>query len=79
MVQPTENSPRGPRTSERISSIMATTTIICPPPPPPAAGSEVCFCASFLAQTKKKRLAASGLTHKASVQISPRPRPGRSL
>ena len=33
-------------------------------------GSEVYFCASFLAQTKKERGATSGLTHKAAVQIS---------
>jgi hypothetical protein len=32
--------------------------------------SEVYFCASFLAQTKKERSATSGLTHKAAVQIS---------
>jgi hypothetical protein len=31
---------------------------------------EVCFCASFLAQTKKERGATSGLIHKAAVQIS---------
>ena len=35
-----------------------------------AAGSEVYFCASFLAQTKKERSATSGLIHKAAVQIS---------
>ena len=34
------------------------------------AGIEVCFCASFLAQTKKERGATSGLLHKAAVQIS---------
>ena len=32
--------------------------------------SELYFCASFLAQTKKERGATSGLTHKAAVQIS---------
>jgi hypothetical protein len=33
-------------------------------------GIEVCFCASFLAQTKKERGATSGLIQKAAVQIS---------
>ena len=34
------------------------------------AGIELCFCASFLAQTKKERGATGGLIHKAAVQIS---------
>jgi hypothetical protein len=34
------------------------------------AAIEVCFCASFLAQTKKERGATSGLIQKAAVQIS---------
>jgi hypothetical protein len=34
------------------------------------AGGEVCFCASFLAQTKKERGATSGLIQKAAVQIN---------
>jgi hypothetical protein len=33
-------------------------------------GIEVCFCASFLAQTKKERGATSGLIHKTAVQIN---------
>jgi hypothetical protein len=37
---------------------------------PAPAGIEVCFCASFLAQTKKERGATSGLIQKVAVQIS---------
>jgi hypothetical protein len=43
-------------------------------PKPPASVREtrieVCFCASFLAQTQKERGATSGLIQKVAVQIS---------
>ena len=57
---PSQREPRAPTIGRQCG---ATT-------PNGRVGSEVYFCASFLAQTKNARTKTSGLTHKAAVQIS---------